>query len=234
MLWLADNGDNSVLAGAQRPQESALNSPPTVETLQTVLGDGLPAAVQKLIKGLLNSAGAERLSERRDPHLHLRLVRRSGGGTPGALVARRHQGGRHGRRRSERRRPPARGVRSTSCSTARAAATACPPRTSTRCSPPARADRHRDLGLHAGVPPGGARPRRAGRGNPAAADRVARVHAAPRARAQRTTRRARRRRPPVRRARAARAVSSRSSRPRAASASRRSRPASSGAYCHGP
>ena len=128
--------------------------------------------------------GAERLSERRDPHLHLRLVRRSGGGTPGALVARRHQGGRHGRRRSERRRPPARGV-------GRRPAPRLEPR-----RPPAHpghphaavgqrgADRHRDLGLHAGVPPGGARTRRAGRGNPAAADRVARVHAAPRARAQ--------------------------------------------------
>ena len=57
MLWLADNGDNSFWL-AQRPQEGALNSPPTVETLQTVLGDGLPAAVQKLIKGLLNPAGA--------------------------------------------------------------------------------------------------------------------------------------------------------------------------------
>ena len=57
ILWLADNGDDSFWL-AQRPQENALNSPPTVETLQTVLGDGLPAAVQKLIKGLLTSAGA--------------------------------------------------------------------------------------------------------------------------------------------------------------------------------
>ena len=57
ILWLADNGDNSFWL-ALRPQENALNSPPTVETLQTVLGDGLPAAVQKLIKGLLNPAGA--------------------------------------------------------------------------------------------------------------------------------------------------------------------------------
>jgi hypothetical protein len=57
VLWLANNGDNSFWL-AQRPQENALNSPPTVETLQTVLGDGLPAAVQKLIKGLLNPAGA--------------------------------------------------------------------------------------------------------------------------------------------------------------------------------
>lgn len=57
ILWLADNGDNNFWL-AQRPQENALNSAPTVETLQTVLGDGLPAAVQKLIKGLLNPAGA--------------------------------------------------------------------------------------------------------------------------------------------------------------------------------
>ena len=57
MMWLADNGDNT-FSLALRPQEGALNSPPTVETLQTVLGDGLPAAVQKLIKGLLNPAGA--------------------------------------------------------------------------------------------------------------------------------------------------------------------------------
>jgi Flp pilus assembly protein CpaB len=58
MLWLAENGDDAFWL-AQRPQEGALNSPPTVETLQTVLGDGLPAAVQKLIKGLLNPAGAQ-------------------------------------------------------------------------------------------------------------------------------------------------------------------------------
>jgi Flp pilus assembly protein CpaB len=57
ILWLADNGDNNFWL-AQRPQENALNSAPTVETLQTVLGDGLPAAVQKLIKGLLNPVGA--------------------------------------------------------------------------------------------------------------------------------------------------------------------------------
>jgi Flp pilus assembly protein CpaB len=57
VLWLANNDPNNFWL-ALRPQEGALNSPPTVETLQTVLGDGLPAAVQKLIKGLLNTAGA--------------------------------------------------------------------------------------------------------------------------------------------------------------------------------
>ena len=85
MLWLADNGENNFWL-AQRPQENALNSAPTVETLQTVLGDGLPAAVQKLIKGLLRP-GWSNLSDRRHSHLHLRLVRRPGGGTPGALLA---------------------------------------------------------------------------------------------------------------------------------------------------
>jgi Flp pilus assembly protein CpaB len=57
VLWLAQDGDNTMWL-ALRPQEGALNSPPTVETLQTVLGDGLPAAVQKLIKNLLTPAGA--------------------------------------------------------------------------------------------------------------------------------------------------------------------------------
>jgi Flp pilus assembly protein CpaB len=57
MLWLAENGDDNFWL-AQRPLEGAINSPPTVETLQTVLGDGLPPAIQKLIKGLLNPAGA--------------------------------------------------------------------------------------------------------------------------------------------------------------------------------
>lgn len=57
MLWLSDNGDNDFWL-AQRPQENALNSPPSVETLETVLGTNLPAAIQKLIKNLLTPAGA--------------------------------------------------------------------------------------------------------------------------------------------------------------------------------
>jgi Flp pilus assembly protein CpaB len=57
MLWLAGAGTNDFWL-AQRPQENALNSPPSVETLQTVLGDGLPAAIQKLIKSLINPTGA--------------------------------------------------------------------------------------------------------------------------------------------------------------------------------
>ena len=57
MLWLSDNGDNDFWF-AQRPQEGALNSPPSVETIQTVLGTNLPPAIQKLITGLLNPTGA--------------------------------------------------------------------------------------------------------------------------------------------------------------------------------
>jgi Flp pilus assembly protein CpaB len=57
ILWLADNGSDTFWL-AQRPQEGALNSPPSVETLQSVLGDGLPAAIQKQIKSLLAPAGA--------------------------------------------------------------------------------------------------------------------------------------------------------------------------------
>ena len=57
MLWLSDNGDNDFWL-AQRPQENALNSPPSVETLETVLGENLPAAIAKLVKGLITPAGA--------------------------------------------------------------------------------------------------------------------------------------------------------------------------------
>jgi pilus assembly protein CpaB len=57
LLWLAENGDDDFWL-AQRPQEGALNSPPSVETLQTVLGTNLPSAVQKLIKNILTPAGA--------------------------------------------------------------------------------------------------------------------------------------------------------------------------------
>jgi Flp pilus assembly protein CpaB len=57
LLWLAENGEDDFWL-AQRPQEGALNSPPSVETLGTVLGTNLPAAVQKLIANLLTPAGA--------------------------------------------------------------------------------------------------------------------------------------------------------------------------------
>jgi Flp pilus assembly protein CpaB len=57
LLWLADNGTNDFWL-AQRPQENALNSPPSVETLKTLLGDNLPAEIQKLVKALTTTAGA--------------------------------------------------------------------------------------------------------------------------------------------------------------------------------
>jgi Flp pilus assembly protein CpaB len=57
LLWLEGDGENDFWL-AQRPQENALNSPPAIETIQTVLGDGLPAAIQKLIKAFINPTGA--------------------------------------------------------------------------------------------------------------------------------------------------------------------------------
>jgi len=57
LLFLAENGEDDFWL-AQRPQEGALNSPPSVETLDTVLGTNLPASVQKLLKNLLTPAGA--------------------------------------------------------------------------------------------------------------------------------------------------------------------------------
>jgi Flp pilus assembly protein CpaB len=57
MLWLSDNGDDDFWL-AQRPQENALNSPPSVETLETLLGENLSAAIAKLVKGLITPAGA--------------------------------------------------------------------------------------------------------------------------------------------------------------------------------
>ena len=57
MLWLSDNGENDFWL-AQRPQENALNSPPSVETLETLLGGNLPAEIQKFVKALLTTSGA--------------------------------------------------------------------------------------------------------------------------------------------------------------------------------
>ena len=62
MLWLSDNAENDFWL-AQRPQENALNSPPSVETLETVLGDNLPAAIQKLVKALIDRGGSNLVSE---------------------------------------------------------------------------------------------------------------------------------------------------------------------------
>ena len=57
LIWLSDNGSDDFWL-AQRPSEGAQNSPPSVETLQTLLGDNLPAAIQKIVKALTTTAGA--------------------------------------------------------------------------------------------------------------------------------------------------------------------------------
>jgi Flp pilus assembly protein CpaB len=57
MMWLSDNGNNDFWL-TQRPKENALNSPPSVETLQSLLGQGLPAGIVKLVKSLSIDAGA--------------------------------------------------------------------------------------------------------------------------------------------------------------------------------
>jgi len=57
MMWLSDNGNDDFWL-TQRPKENALNSPPSVETLSSLLGQGLPAGVAKLVKGLSVNAGA--------------------------------------------------------------------------------------------------------------------------------------------------------------------------------
>jgi Flp pilus assembly protein CpaB len=57
MIWLADDGANDFWL-TQRPLENALNSPPSVETLQSLLGQGLPAGIAKLVKSLSTQAGA--------------------------------------------------------------------------------------------------------------------------------------------------------------------------------
>ena len=62
MIWLSGNGDNDFWL-TQRPKENALNSPPSVETLKTLLGQGLPAGIAKLVKSLLAPAGAGSVSE---------------------------------------------------------------------------------------------------------------------------------------------------------------------------
>jgi hypothetical protein len=56
-MWLSDNGNNDFWL-TQRPKENALNSPPSVETLQSLLGQGLPAGIVKLVKSLSVDAGA--------------------------------------------------------------------------------------------------------------------------------------------------------------------------------
>ena len=58
LLWLADNGTNDFWL-AQRPQEGALNSPPSVETLKTLLGDDLPADDRRSCQGLPQPGGSD-------------------------------------------------------------------------------------------------------------------------------------------------------------------------------
>jgi Flp pilus assembly protein CpaB len=52
MIWLSGNGADDFWM-TQRPKENALNSPPSVETLKTLLGQGLPAAIAKIVDGLV-------------------------------------------------------------------------------------------------------------------------------------------------------------------------------------
>ena len=53
MIWLSGNGDNDFWL-TQRPKENALNSPPSVETLKTLLGQGLPSGIAKLVESLIS------------------------------------------------------------------------------------------------------------------------------------------------------------------------------------
>jgi Flp pilus assembly protein CpaB len=52
MVWLAGNSTDDFWL-TQRPKENALNSPPSVETLKTLLGQGLPSAIAKLVNSLV-------------------------------------------------------------------------------------------------------------------------------------------------------------------------------------
>jgi Flp pilus assembly protein CpaB len=51
LIWLSANGADDFWL-TQRPKENALNSPPSVETLKSLLGQGLPAGVAKLVESL--------------------------------------------------------------------------------------------------------------------------------------------------------------------------------------
>ena len=178
LLWLADNGDDNFWL-AQRPKENALNSPPWVETLKTLLGDGLPAESRSSSRGSLNAT--EHRSDR--PHcvsspvrapVWPRFARRS------PRTPRSRWSGRPSTLRAQV--TACARSRSMSCSTARAAATACPTRTSTRSAASAAPI----VMVTSGCTPefsGGARSRRAGWPS-APADRIARLHPAARPRPQ--------------------------------------------------
>jgi Flp pilus assembly protein CpaB len=56
MIWLSGNGDDDFWL-TQRPKENALNSPPSVETLKSMLGQGLPSGIAKLVESLLSPGG---------------------------------------------------------------------------------------------------------------------------------------------------------------------------------
>jgi len=57
MIWLSGSSDNDFWL-TQRPKENALNSPPSVETLKTLLGQGLPSAIAKIVDSLISPNGA--------------------------------------------------------------------------------------------------------------------------------------------------------------------------------
>jgi Flp pilus assembly protein CpaB len=57
MIWLSGNGADDFWM-TQRPKENALNSPPSVETLKTLLGQGLPSAVSKIVDSLVAAGSA--------------------------------------------------------------------------------------------------------------------------------------------------------------------------------
>ncbi|MDX6540421.1 MAG: pilus assembly protein CpaB [Gaiellales bacterium] len=57
MIWLAGNASDDFWL-TQRPKENALNSPPSIETLKTLLGQGLPAGIATIIDTLTSPNGS--------------------------------------------------------------------------------------------------------------------------------------------------------------------------------
>jgi Flp pilus assembly protein CpaB len=56
MIWLSGNGADDFWL-TQRPKENALNSPPSVETLKSLLGQGLPNSIIQLVDSLTALTG---------------------------------------------------------------------------------------------------------------------------------------------------------------------------------
>jgi Flp pilus assembly protein CpaB len=56
MMWLSANGSDDFWL-TQRPKENALNSPPSVETLKSLLGQGLPKSIIQLVDSLTALTG---------------------------------------------------------------------------------------------------------------------------------------------------------------------------------